>query len=241
MRTSPACTGPGATCQVSRSAARPRLRAARNRRRVISMCGSEGTGRAPSCTTRGPRRSRAGEQQRRRRTGWRPRRRSGRTAAHRAGAAHRERQRPRPPSSTATPSARSASITAHRRVARVRRHRRRRRSPVARAATGGTKRITVPASPQSIEPPVQGRRGDRPVGPRSCDRRCRAPPARSAISRCRASAGRGVRREGPSASAASTQRTVGQRLRPRQLDARVDGSSARGAGHRSSASTPRGY
>ena len=126
---------------------------------VMSMCGCDGTGSAPvwrdldALVVAG-----AGEQQpghelrRRRRVDAAPRRRGTRAAAEDG-----ERQ----PAAAAVVDLDAGLPQAveqrrHRALAGVRRRRRTSTSPSASAATGGTKRMTVPASPVSTSPPCSG-------------------------------------------------------------------------------------
>ena len=120
---------------------------------------------------------------------------------------------PRPSSSTVdAEGAQGVEDRGHRPGARVRVAVEARPRPSASAATGGTKRITVPASPQStVAGPAQRARGDRPVVARGVDvgAEARSAAAISSVSRER-SARRTTR--GPVGERGEHERPVGERL-----------------------------
>ena len=162
---------------VRRRSRRPRRRARAACATVISMWGSDGTG-LPSWRTSTPSSNRArGQQQRRDEL------RGGRGVHHdRAAAAPCPvpwTVNGRPAPSTSTPRARSASSTSPTGRCRMCGSPSKSTTPVARPATGGRKRITVPARPQSMRAgPESGpgviahvRRRDLDVAPEAPQRR----------------------------------------------------------------------
>ena len=138
---------------------------------------------------------------------------------------------PRSPSSTRTPRVRRASRTAD--IGRVRAcgSPSKATSPLARAATGGTNRITVPARPQSTVPP-RSRLGK--TSQSSSDVITVDPSVDSAVAISSVSRERRARRttEGPSDSAASTSARLVSDLEPGSSTRTSTGARANGAGHR---------
>ena len=158
-----------------------------------------------------------------------------RAAGHGAGAVHREGQRATAAVVDPHARARPAPPASGRRGAAACGGRRRSATmPLARPATGGTNRITVPASPQSTSASRSQAAGVTAQSPSAVlDAGCRAADSAAAISRV--SRERSGRRTtlGPSASAARTQRAVGQRLAAGQRHDAVHRLVGRGAGQRS--------
>ena len=181
------------------------------------MWGSEGTG-GPSWSTLTPSAYARRRAAARRRTGSRPTRRCAPSAAHAAGAAHRERQRAAPAVVDVDPQ--GAQRVQHDGDGPVRaagrRRRRRRRWRGRRAAA----RSASPCRPARSRPsaPCRGA-GVTDQSARGVDRAPMAPRA-PAISRCRASAAPGVD-AGAVGQRRQQEGAVGQRLRPGQLDSRV--------------------
>ena len=149
MRWSTGLIGPGATAQRLASESSTSTACSRSMATVMSMCGCDGTG-LPSCRTSTPASYRAPASSRAETNcedadasittvppGTEP---VPRTVKGRA---------PRPSSSTVTPSPRSAEITSPTGRERMCGSPSNATLPEDRPATGGTNRITVPASPQS--------------------------------------------------------------------------------------------
>ena len=178
---------------------------------------------------RRPRRSERRRAAAPRRTGWSPRRRA-------------RPARPAPRRRRATVNGRPVALDAARRGRAGRRGPRRSgrvrmwgspskaTGPSASAATGGTNRITVPASPQSTAPPpVEGAGRDPPVVPGGVDRgteRRSAPRPSAVVSRERR-----ARRttDGPVGERGEHQCAVGQGLAAGQRDARLAPARGRAA------------
>ena len=169
MVTSVAATAPGATCQRSGSLSSTSTPCSRRQATVISTWGREGSG-GPSWRRSTPASYRgAGEQQTRDELagvgGVEDHRPSGRAA----GAAHGERQ----PSAAVVVDlhAELAQRSSTCAIGRVRAcaSPSKATGPSASAATGGTNRITVPASPQSTLSAVQAAGDDPPVLPAGVD------------------------------------------------------------------------
>ena len=195
MVTSVACTVPGATrhrfgslsstaTPCSRSAADGHLDVGQGGHRLALVDHVHTLGVPPARPAAAPRR-----------TGWRPRRRSPPATGVPSRAAHGERQRrrgPRPRS--AHPRPRSApEHLGHRSGAGVR-VTVEGDAPRASAATGGTKRITVPARPQSTEVAAAALRRARTSPVRWCRPASPGRSGRPPSARCRVSAALGVRR-----------------------------------------------
>ena len=207
-------------------------RRSRSIRTVIARCGADGTG-GPRGAPRRPWRSGRGQQQ----TGDELRRPGrvdrDRAARHRARAAHRERQRVAPPSSISAPSARRAA-----RIGPIGRLRAcgspsKNTSPVASAATGGTNRMTVPASPTSSVAGPRSSPGVTRQSPPSASSMA-TPSARSAPAMSRVSRLRSGPRiiDGSPASAARTSARLVIDFDPGSATAASTGPSAAGADHR---------
>ena len=139
---------------------------------------------------------------------------------------------PRPSSSTSTPSARRDRIVVAIGRARARGSPSKRTGPSASAATGGRKRISVPARPQSISvPPATGpgsiRRSPSAVRSMRAPSRTRA-STMSSVSR--ATSGR-RRTDGPCASAESTSSRFVRLFEPGRATTADSGAVALGADH----------
>ena len=230
---STAAIGPGATRHddgVGCSTVTPDSRSIAS---VISMCGPDGTGEAPTWTRSTPSSKRAAES-RRPETNCEEAEASISTRPPRRDPAPETVKGRRSPSISA-PRARSASSTvdcgrilAAGSPSKV-------EGPVARAAIGGTKRMTVPASPHSISPPrsgpgvmsrsvSSGRRS--PAGPSIRAPRDRRAPIMRSVSRLRRVP---VRREGPSARAARGRARLVSDLDPGTTTSASTGAAATGA------------
>ena len=138
---------------------------------------------------------------------------------------------PRPSSSISTPSARSAVSTSP--IGRLRMcgspsngDRARRTAP----ATGGTNRITVPASPQSTSASPANAAGVTVQSSPLVSTVAPSAVSAVAISGCRATAAARRTTEGPSASAARTSARLVSDLLPGSVTTACTGASARGAG-----------
>ncbi len=156
--TSRALISPASTSQRPGVASSTTTPASRSTSTVIWMWGRLGMG-GPSWTTSSPSRVRA-PTSRSAETNWLEADASIRTVPPRSpscGPCTVNGSRPRPPSSTCAPSWRTASTTAPMGRSRARSSPSNSTGEEARAATGGRKRITVPARPQSTRtPPVTG-------------------------------------------------------------------------------------
>ena len=238
MSTSRAAMGPGATTQTPSSGLETVTPRASRAAIVISMCGIDGR-RSPVCRRVSPSAKR-GAASRRPETNWLDALASIATSPPRtAPEPHRLKGRaPRPSSLTSTPSARSESIV-------VRMGRRRAASspskatgPRASAATGGRKRMTVPASPTSmLVEPVSSAAGvtrrSGPYAPSPGTSSTPTPSARSAaIMSAESRECRGRRSsDGPSASAARTSSRLVRLFDPGRARRASSGPVARGARH----------
>src|SRR4051794_632909 len=139
---------------------------------------------------------------------------------------------PRPWSWISTPSARSASSRPDMGRVRACGSPSKLTVPVARAATGGTKRITVPARPQSTAPAWRSPGLTSQLGPEVSTS---APKAVSALAISSVSRERSARRttDGPSERAASTSARLVSDFDPGSSTRTSTGPRATGAGHRS--------
>ncbi len=160
-RTSSSDRGPGCTTHVRSSGWSTRTPASRRASHVMSMCGKLGSA-SPMCRTVSPP-GRRGATSSRAVTNCDDAEESiSRESGTVVGGVTAKGRVPRPSSSTVAPRARSASMSAPmgRTLAPGSPSKvmgRRSPSKPARRASGGTKRITVPASPQSMDtPPCNG-------------------------------------------------------------------------------------
>ena len=220
---------PASWCRPESSTDTPPSRSAST---VIAMCGCSARPAPTWCTSQALVEPGAGQQQRGDELG------GGRgvdrhaAAAEPAGAVHGERQA----AAAGVVHLDAEPGAARRSAAPIGRSRARgspskRIGPSASAATGGRKRITVPARPQSTGPPRSAAGRDQPVRRRPSS--TPTPRPRSAVGHQQGVPGaqRGAEPGRAVGQRRQHQGAVGQRLRAGQRDRGVTGPSAGGAGH----------